>query len=281
MAKPTLNPESGFRRFIIELAYDGTHYSGWGKQPEQEGVRTIQGALEEALAKIVRGPVATIVAGRTDAGVHALHQIAHVDILDTELDIDHWPYRLNRILDEDIRIISVRPAPPHFHARFSALSRTYIYKIADAQRALPPLERFDIAPWYRHLDEAKMNEASSLLLGEHDFRAFCKYREGGTTIRTLQKFHWSRDEKGYLIAEVRADAFCYSMVRNLVGGVVCVGEGRADNQWLMQMLVAQERVPDSYVFPARGLTLASVEYPADDQLLLRAERTMARRDEDM
>ena len=281
MAKPTLNPESGFRRFIIELSYDGTNYSGWGKQPEQEGIRTIQGALEEALAKILRTRVDTVVAGRTDAGVHALHQIAHVDVPNGDWDIDNWPYKLNRMLDDDIRIISVRPAPVHFHARFSALSRTYIYKIADAQRTLPPLERFDIAPWYRHLDKAKMNEASALLLGEHDFRAFCKYREGGTTIRTLQIFRWERDEKGYLIAEVKADAFCYSMVRNLVGAVVCVGEGRADNAWLTQMLEAQERVPDSYVFPARGLTLVSVEYPPEDQLLLRAQRTMARRDEDM
>ena len=281
MAKPTLNPESGFRRFIIELSYDGSNYSGWGKQSEQEGVRTIQGALEEALAKILRTRVDTVVAGRTDAGVHALHQIAHVDVPKGEWDIENWPYKLNRMLDDDIRIISVRPAPAHFHARFSALSRTYIYKIADAQRTLPPLERFDIAPWYRHLDEAKMNEASALLLGEHDFRAFCKYRQGGTTIRTLQIFRWERDEKGYLIAEVKADAFCYSMVRNLVGAVVSVGEGRADNAWLAQMLEAQERVPDSYVFPARGLTLVSVEYPAEDQLLLRAQRTMARRAEDM
>ena len=284
MAKPTLFPESGFRRLKIELSYDGTNFAGWAKQPDQ---RTLQQDLEEALAMVAHGPVNTVVAGRTDAGVHATMQFIHVDIPekppfpDKDWNIPNWEYRLNRILSEDIRIHSVEYAPEGFHARFSASARHYTYKIADGLMTLPPLSRFDVAPWYRHLDEKVMNEISSKMLGEHDFKAFCKFREGGTTIRTLTKFHWYRLPNGYLAADVSADAFCYSMVRNLVGAAVCIGEGRFPQEWMVDLLENKERVSDSYVFPARGLTLVGVDYPADELLAEKAAQSMARRmDED-
>ena len=290
MSLPTLNHESGFRRLRIELSYDGTNFSGWASQPDY---RTGQAVLEEALSMLAHRPVTTVVGGRTDAGVHALQQFVHVDIPENppfsdidpnktweDWNIPNWSYRLNRILDEDMRILSVTEAPEHFHARFSALERHYTYKIADGLMTLPPLARFDVAPWYRHLDENLMNEVSAKLLGENDFKAFCKFREGATTIRTLKKFHWYRLENGYLAADVVADAFCYSMVRNLVGAAVCIGEGRFPQEWMLDLLKNRERVSDSYVFPGRGLTLTKILYPEDHLLLERSLQTVGRRDEE-
>ena len=274
MTEPTLNPESGFRRLRIQLAYDGTNFAGWAKQPDQ---RTLQEELESAISLIVRAKADSIVAGRTDAGVHATYQIIHVDVPEAELDIENFAYRLNRILDEDLRIFSVKEAPANFHARFSATSRQYIYKIADGAAVVPPIERFDVAPWFRTLDVDALNEASSKMIGERDFAAFCKFREGSTTIRNLTTFNWYRLPNGYLAADVIADAFCYSMVRNLIGAAVCVGEGRFDKDWMGQMLANKVRVSDSYVFPAKGLTLTNVTYPKDEELPDRAAMTLARR----
>jgi tRNA pseudouridine38-40 synthase len=278
MAEPTLFPESGFRRLRMDISYDGTNFSGWAAQPD---MRTMQDMVEEAITRICRHDVQSIVAGRTDAGVHATGQVIHVDIrdslFDSELTYRDLRYKLNRILDEDIRIMQITDAPEGFHARFSALRRKYIYKIIDNNEVTPPLSRFDIATWYRPLPVEVLNAASALLLGHHDFAAFCKFREGGTTIRTLEKFDWVRTEDGVLIADVVADAFCYSMVRNLVGAVVCVADGRQDHQWISQLLANKERVSDSLVFPARGLTLYAVDYPSDDQLIERAKITVGRR----
>ena len=278
MAQPTLFPESGFRRLRIDIAYDGTRFSGWATQP---GRRTMQDLVEEAIARISRTNIESIVAGRTDAGVHATGQVIHVDVpdamFDRELNYLDLRFKLNRILDEDIRIMAISDAPPGFHARFSALRRYYSYKIIDNNDVVAPLSRYDVASWYRPLDVDAMNEASKLLLGHHDFAAFCKFKVGGTTIRTLEKYEWRRDDQGLLVADVVADAFCYSMVRNLVGAVVCVADGRQDPAWISSLLANRERVSDSLVFPARGLTLYKVDYPTDDQLLERARITVAKR----
>ena len=276
MTEPTLYPESGFRRLRIDLAYDGSNFAGWAKQPDR---RTVQECIEEALAKISRISPETIVAGRTDAGVHATGQVIHVDIPES-VALDDLVYKLNRILDEDIRIHNISIAPEAFHARFSALRRYYRYKILDDNKVLDPLSRIDVATWYRPLDVDVMNETSALLLGEHDFAAFCKYREGATTIRTLEKYEWKRNSEGILVADIVADAFCYSMVRNLVGAVVCVADGRFNPEWIVGVLNNKERVSDSLVFPARGLTLYQVDYPSDAQLLERAKITIARRNEE-
>ena len=278
MAAPTLFPESGFRRLRLDIAYDGTHFFGWATQP---GHRTLQDLIEEAISRISQTNIDSIVAGRTDAGVHATGQVIHVDVPDamfvrdlTYLDLR---YKLNRILDEDVRIMKVSDAPQGFHARFSALRRYYSYKILDNNDVIAPLSRHDVASWYRPLDAARMNEASALLLGHHDFAAFCKFKVGGTTIRTLEKYEWHRSDEGLLVADVVADAFCYSMVRNLVGAVVCVADGRQSPAWIAQLLANKERVSDSLVFPARGLTLYQVDYPNNDQLLERAKITVAKR----
>jgi len=280
--EPTLNPESGFLRFRIDFSYDGANFSGWARQPDQ---RTIQGEMESALSGLTRNKVELVVAGRTDAGVHATSHVGHCDLPERDKYGKAWStqdlvYGLNRLLTEEIRIKSISLAPSYFHARFSALRRTYIYKIADGQRQIDPLKRFDIVSWYRHLDLSRLNEASSRLLGEHDFATFCKPGGSGTTIRTLEKFSWERLGDGTLLATVAADAFCYSMVRNVVGAVVCVGEGRFEPAWISALLQNQTRVSESMVFPARGLTLVGVDYPSDSELQGRASITIRRRDEE-
>lgn len=278
MAMPTLFPESGFRRLRIDIAYDGTNFFGWATQP---GKRTLQELVEEALARISQTDVQTIVAGRTDAGVHATGQVIHVDVPDSIFNRDltyiDLRYKLNRILDDDVRIMNISVAPEGFHARFSALRRYYSYKILDNNDVIAPLSRYDVASWYRPLDAERMNEASRLVLGHHDFAAFCKFKVGGTTIRTLEKYEWKRSQEGLLVADVVADAFCYSMVRNLVGAVVCVADGRKEPSWIAELLANKERVSDSLVFPARGLSLYQVDYPSNDQLLERARVTIGRR----
>jgi len=274
MTEPTLYPESGFLRLRLDLAYDGTNFSGWATQPDR---RTVQEEVEKAIAIISQSKVETIVAGRTDAGVHATGQVIHVDVPES-INLEEMPYKLNRILDTDIRVMGVSIAPPAFHARFSALRRHYTYKILDANKVISPLHRYDVASWYRPLALDQLNAASALLLGDHDFAAYCKYREGATTIRQLQRFEWIRDSEGFLIGDVVADAFCYSMVRNLVGAVVCVADGRFGPEWIAQTLANKVRVSDSLVFPSCGLTLRQVDYPSDSELLERAAKTVARRD---
>jgi tRNA pseudouridine38-40 synthase len=195
-----------------------------------------------------------------------------------DLNYIDFRYKLNRILDEDVRIMNITDAPEGFHARFSALRRYYVYKIIDNNDVIPPLSRYDVASWYRPLDVDRMNEASKLVIGHHDFAAFCKFRQGGTTIRSLEKYEWKRTEDGLLVADVVADAFCYSMVRNLVGAVVCVADGRKDPSWMAELLANKERVSDSLVFPARGLSLYRVDYPTNDQLIERAKVTIGKRD---
>jgi tRNA pseudouridine38-40 synthase len=276
MTEPTLYPESGFRRLRMDIAYDGTNFSGWAIQPDR---RTVQACIEEAISKIARVNVETIVAGRTDAGVHATGQVIHVDVPE-EMGIDDLGYKLNRILDEDVRINGIEIAPPAFHARFSALRRYYEYRILDENKVIQPMARLNTASWYRPLDMDLMNRASALLLGTHNYAAFCKYREGATTIRTLETYQWRRDAEGVLVADVVADAFCYSMVRNLVGAIVCVADGRKDPEWITTLLEDKERVSDSLVFPARGLTLYKVDYPDAAELLERAKKTVARREEE-
>ena len=276
MTEPTLYPESGFRRLRLDISYDGTNFSGWAVQPDR---RTVQQVIEDAISTVAQAKAETIVAGRTDAGVHATGQVIHVDLPES-LELADLAYKLNRILDEDIRINQITIAPPAFHARFSALRRYYEYRILDENKVIPPLVRFNTESWYRPLDLDLMNEASALLLGTHDYAAFCKFREGATTIRTLETYSWRRDNQGVLIADVVADAFCYSMVRNLVGAIVCVADGRKDVSWISTLLENRERVSDSMVFPGRGLTLYKVDYPSGAELLDRAAKTIARREEE-
>jgi tRNA pseudouridine38-40 synthase len=271
MTKPTLEVKSGFSRLRVDLTYEGTNFSGWAKQPNE---RTVQEEVENALCTITQTKVATIVAGRTDAGVHAKHQVIHTD-LPVQTDINNLAFRLNQILDADIRVLTAQWAPDNFHARFTAISRTYQYKIIDAGKVTAPLDRHDSTEWFRPLDIELMNTGSKLLLGVHDFFAFCKFREGGSTVKNLLTFNWHRDEKDVVICEISADSFRYNMVRNLVGAAVCVGEGRFKPEWMPDTLKNKERIPDSYVFPAKGLTLISVQYPPVEQYLSNYENYLA------
>lgn len=260
--EPTLKPESGFFRIRLDFSYDGSNFAGWAKQPDQV---TIQSTMESALETFTREPIELTAAGRTDAGVHAAQQVAHFDLPNLDRDenaweVDNFAYKLNRILAEDIRIISAVPAPSNFHARFSAISRHYIYKIADGLQTIPPLARFDTTSWYRKLDLDRLQAASNYLIGKHDFATFCKPDTGATTIRTLEKFNWERGSDGFLRADVIGDAFCYSMVRNMVGAAACVAEGRFEPEWIKTILEDKTRISDSLVFPARGLTLQSIAY---------------------
>ncbi len=259
-------------RLRIDLAYDGTGFHGWASQPQ---LRTVQATLEQALCTVLRVPeAATTCAGRTDTGVHARGQVVHTDVASGEEDLERLRRRLNGVLPADVRVARCALAPPGFDARFSALWRRYAYRIADAVAVPDPLQRHQVLTWPRPLDVEAMNDAAEGLLGEHDFAAFCRRREGATTVRRLLELSCLRDERGTLVATVRADAFCHSMVRALIGCLLAVGEGRRGPRWPAAVLAAEVRDPAVAVVAARGLTLEEVAYPADDQLAVQA--TLAR-----
>lgn len=277
-------------RIRLDIAYDGTHFRGWAKQP---GLRTVQGVLEGALARIVGSDVRFIVAGRTDAGVHASGQVVHVDLDDAQWSrvvsrhgrAAHDPAgslagRMRGVLGAypDVTVISSTLAPEGFDARFSAVWRRYRYRLADDRAGYDPMRRADTTSIRGELDVEAMDAAARTLIGLHDFAAYCKAREEGTTIRTLLDYRWSRDADGVLVAEVKADAFCHSMVRALVGACAAVGSGRLDVDDVAVLRDAGVRTSEFKVLAARGLTLTEVGYPADDLLAARAEQTRARRD---
>lgn len=288
------NSEHGYSgavtRIRLDISYDGTNFHGWGRQPQ---LRTVQGVLESALETIFgrlgEAPKLTV-AGRTDAGVHALGQVAHFDLTEGQLagfgnnrsagGAEGVAKRLNGIagLDTDVWVSRSSIAPSGFDARFSATWRRYEYRIADANSARNPLYRMNTLWYPASLDGAAMNLAAESLLGLHDWTSFCKSREGTTNIRTLQVFRWEREASGILVARVEADAFCHSMVRALVGATIAVGEGRLSSESLHDLRDARERTSDVKVVPAKGLTLMEVGYPDDADLAARAEQTRARRD---
>ncbi|MCC2034005.1 tRNA pseudouridine(38-40) synthase TruA [Microbacterium allomyrinae] len=280
-------------RIRLDIAYDGTHFRGWARQP---GHRTVQETLEAALGRVLGGAPRLVVAGRTDAGVHASGQVAHVDLDDAQRErllarrmrvpdapasdrVAALAARVTGVVGaySDVAVIRTAAAAPGFDARFSAVWRRYEYRIADAVSGYDPLERHRTTTVRAALDEKAMDAAARSLIGLHDFAAYCKPREEATTIRTLLEFDWRRDAQGVLVAHVRADAFCHSMVRALVGASVAVGEGRLGVDDVADIRDARERVPEVKVLAARGLTLSEVGYPADDLLAQRAEQTRGRR----
>jgi len=274
-------------RLRLDLSYDGTDFSGWAAQPSR---RTVEGTLSAALSTVLRSSerVGITVAGRTDAGVHARGQVAHVDVATEVLATlpgrsDRTPERalLNRLgglLPPEVVVQRVTRAPDGFDARFAALERRYLYRLADAEAPRDPLRRRDTVWWPRSLDVAAMDEAAHELLGLKDFAAFCKRREGATTVRTLLEYRWARLDDGVLAATVRADAFCHSMVRALVGAVVAVGEGRRPIAWPAELQHRRERASEIRVMPAHGLSLEAVSYPPDAELAARAVAARARRE---
>lgn len=237
--------------------------------------RTVCGVLVEALSTVLRTPVALTVAGRTDAGVHATGQVAHADLPDG-VDPAWLVRRLARILPADVRVRAVTSVPAEFDARFSALRRHYRYRVATAAYGAEPLRARDTLSWPHGIDLGAVRAASTPLLGEHDFAAFCKRRDGATTVRALQQLDWSDpDADGVVTAAVAADAFCHSMVRSLVGALLDVGRARRGVDWPGALLRQGQRVSDVSVAPAHGLTLVAVDYPPDDELAARAAVTRA------
>lgn len=295
-------------RLRLDLAYDGTDFSGWAVQP---GLRTVQGELEAAIAVLLRTELADVrltVAGRTDAGVHARGQVAHLDLSPEQLarwsgsqrrEIEasagvaeapsdevaeasaRMTRRLNGLLARsapDIAVHAVTVAADGFDARFSALHRRYEYRLRPATARRDPLTARFTVDVPRPLDLALMQQASADLLGLQDFTTFCKAREGATAVRELLAFEWRETEDGAYAAKLEADAFCHSMVRALVGGVVAVGSGRIDAPELPALRDARERTSRFTVMPAHGLSLEEIGYPDDAGLAARAEQTRARRD---
>lgn len=272
--------DGGLVRVRLDLGYDGGAYNGWGIQP---GLPTVQGVIEAAIAMVLRLPESThrlIVAGRTDAGVHARHQVAHIDLPSAEYGragAGELQRRLNGVLPHDIRIFAVARAGEGFDARFSALSREYRYRVVAAPTIADPLRRHDTLGWERPLDLALLREASALLLGEHDFAAFCRRRDGATTLRSLRTLDWAAYDEGLLVATVIADAFCHSMVRSLVGALLAVGDGRKPVGFPASLLDTASRAGDVTVAPPHGLTLVKISYPEPEQFAARAELTRALR----
>jgi tRNA pseudouridine38-40 synthase len=275
---PVTGSGDGQVRLRLDIAYDGTDFTGWAVQ---EGHRTVAGVLEEAFSTVFRTPVRVFGAGRTDSGVHATGQVAHLDVpadalahayprhaRPEEPEFRPLVRRLARFLPEDVRVREIGRAPSGFDARFSALRRHYAYQLSLAPFGVEPQFARYATPWTKPLDLEAVAAASRHLVGLHDFAAFCRHRPGATTIRDLQRLDWVRD--GDLVtAYVSADAFCWSMVRSLVGALLAVGEGRREPPWCATLLSATSRSSDFAAAPARGLTLTGVDYPADHELAAR------------
>jgi tRNA pseudouridine38-40 synthase len=279
----------GLVRLRLDISYDGTDFAGWAPQPDQ---RTVADVIEVALATILRleRPARLVVAGRTDAGVHATGQVAHVDV-PALVDAGVWAReagqpgepvdpalvarRLAGVLPEDVRVRRVSLAAPGFQARFAALGRRYAYRVGDG---VPnPLRRRDTVSWPRPLDEAAMAASARALVGQHDFAAYCKPRPGATTIRTLHELSVRRDDESVIVIGAHADAFCHNQIRSMVGALLAVGEGRQSLDWPGTVLASGVRDPLVNVAPPHGLTLVGVDYPPDDELAARAELTRRRR----
>lgn len=297
MSEWPYGPASGRVRIRIDLAYDGAGFAGWARQP---GLRSVQQVVEDALALVLREAVTVVVAGRTDAGVHATGQVVHVDVDAQRLALLTRGHRgdpprdaatgyevgarllLSRLRSAlgrvgDVAIHDVRVAPPGFDARFSAVWRRYEYRVSDRPGLRNPLQRGFVLAWPRAVDAARMHDAAQPLLGLHDWRAYCRPREGATTVRDLQRLEWRRDAEGLLVATVQADAFCHHMVRCLVGASLAVGEGRLAPEQLVAIRDRKDRGAAFTMVAGTGLVLAAVGYPPDDRLAIRAAQTRARR----
>jgi tRNA pseudouridine38-40 synthase len=275
IAVPSDGAEAAQVRWRLDISYDGTNFSGWAAQT---GRRTVQGELETWLARVLRleERPRLVCAGRTDAGVHARGQVAHLD-LDSAMISDGdaaLTRRLNGVLGGDCVVRRISIAPSGFDARFGAIWRRYVYRISDRSVPPDPLYRHQVAQVQAEVDLARWNDEAGALLGLRDFGAFCRGREGASTIRTLFELTARRIASGPMAdvieCTVRADAFCHSMVRSLVGALVAIGTGRRDHEWLAGVTERGIRDSTIMVMPAHGLTLEEVGYPADHELATRA-----------
>ncbi len=276
-------------RVRLDLGYEGSGFAGWAAQP---GQRTVEQALAVALATVLRldGVPRLVVAGRTDAGVHARGQVCHLQVpwsawVATPARSGVQPgralvRRLTGVLPRDVRVYRATLAPSGFDARYSALRRRYAYRVSEAESGPDPLRRHDVLDHRRALDVDAMNLAGLGLLGLGDFAAFCRRRAGATTVRTLLECSWRRPgpdqpDAGLVVATVVADAFCHSMVRALVGALLPVGSGHREPGWPAQVLAGRVRDGAVTVAAPGGLTLEQVDYPPDGELAARAREARA------
>lgn len=244
-------------RWALGLQYDGAAFCGWQTQPDKGAV---QDAVERALAQFAGVPVATVCAGRTDAGVHATHQVVHIDA-PVERDAQSWVRGVNRYLPPAVAVRWARPVDDTFHARFSARSRRYDYWLLRDPVRVPLLERR--AGWsFRLLDVAAMRSGARSLVGTHDFSAFRSAEcQAASPVRDLQALEIA--ELGRLLRfRLRANAFLHHMVRNLVGTLVDVGMGRHPPEWVGDVLASRDRRQAAPTFSAAGLYLTGVDYDA-------------------
>ncbi|MGW1027073.1 tRNA pseudouridine(38-40) synthase TruA [Streptomyces sp. NPDC002577] len=263
--------QPGYVRIRLDVSYDGSDFHGWAKQAG--GKRTVQGEIEDALRTVTRSgeTYELTVAGRTDAGVHARGQVAHVD-LPREVWAEQSGKLLKRLagrLPRDVRVWALREAPSGFNARFAALWRRYVYRVTDNPGGVDPLLRNHVLWHDWPLDVVVMDAAAKSLVGEHDFAAYAKKREGASTVREIFDFGVRRGADGIVEIEVRADAFCHNQVRSMVGALLFVGDGHRGVEWPRKVLDAGVRDSAVHVVRAHGLTLEEVAYPADELLMER------------
>ncbi|HSF84936.1 MAG TPA: tRNA pseudouridine(38-40) synthase TruA [Acidimicrobiia bacterium] len=240
--------------YRLDLAYDGSGFHGYARQP---GVRTVQGDLEAALFHHT-GAVDTFVAGRTDKGVHAAGQVASF-ATDAPLDSDRVRRSLNRQLAPEIAVLALAVAPDDFHARFSATGRSYRYLVLDREAPDPFLAA---TAWHygQGLDERAMDAATAALVGEHDFASFCRRSGDRSTIRLVRSAGWMRVRVGLLAFDIEASSFCHQMVRSAVALSVEVGRGRVDAAAVPAIIEAKDRHAAKGAAPPHGLTLMRVDY---------------------
>jgi tRNA pseudouridine38-40 synthase len=254
------------RRYAACVEYDGAGFAGWQGQP---AVRTVEAELRRALSRVADHPIEITCAGRTDAGVHASGQIIHFDA-PVRRSLRGWALGATTALPADIAVLWVRPVPAHFHARYSALSRSYRYLICS--RSVRPVLARQRAAWQpAALDVAAMNQAAALLVGEHDFSSFraagCQSRSPVRHLRRLDVTRLPPDAAGpgsgeWLAVTATANAFLHHMVRNLVGVLIAVGRGQLAPAAVAELLAARDRRLAPPTAPAEGLYLQHVEYPA-------------------
>ena len=243
-------------RFFFEIAYDGTAYHGWQLQ---NNALTVQQVINEAMEQVTGQPIETLGSGRTDTGVHAMQQYFHWEteqIIDTHL----LKYQLNAVLPPDIAIHSIRKVHDNAHARYDAISRSYLYKIT---RHKDPF-RFNRAYfYYKDLDLEAMRNAARLFLGKQNFKSFSKTRTNvNNFICSILQIEW-RETGDTLAFYIKANRFLRGMVRAIVGTLLLVGEQKLDEAGLKEILESQDRRKAGSAIPACGLYLYQVEYPEE------------------
>ena len=243
-------------RYFIDLMYEGTLYKGWQVQPKQP---TVQGTIEACLGQLFQKPVAVTGSGRTDTGVHAVQQVAHIDLMQ-EVTPDQLCHKLNTMLPPDIAVRQIYRVPDDTHARFSATQRAYIYQISPSKNAFRHAYAWQMS---RSLDLDNMNEAAKYLLGTRDFKSFSKVKTEVNHFEcTIFKAQWER--KNDLIAfNVSANRFLRGMVRALVGTLTEVGLGKMSPQAFEEIIIAQNRKAAGVNAPPQGLFLTQVYYPPE------------------